>query len=66
MIELLREQRETASLTQTDVSKRLGTYSTYITKIEAGERRIDVVELAEICELYGVKLQTLLKAAEIE
>jgi hypothetical protein len=38
----------------------------FVNKCETGERRIDIVELAELCKLYGVKLVTLLKQAEIE
>ena len=66
LLDLLRQKREGAGLTQTDVSSRLGAYSTFMTKVESGERRIDVVELSEICSLYGVKLHAFLKSAGIE
>lgn len=66
LLEVLRQKRESVGLTQEDVSKRLGAYSTFITKVEAGERRIDVVELAAICEVYGVKFHAFLKTAGIE
>ncbi len=59
----LRRAREQAGLTQLDVAERLGTYASYVSKCESGERRIDVVELAEFCRLYGVGLATFLEAA---
>ena len=66
LLEALRETRKKAGLTQTEVSKRLGSYSTFITKLESGERRVDVIELTELCHIYGVKLQVFLKAANID
>jgi hypothetical protein len=35
-------------------------------KRESGERRIDAVELADFCRLYGVKLSAFLKRAGLE
>jgi transcriptional regulator with XRE-family HTH domain len=49
-----------------DVAKKLGTYATYVSKCESGERRIDVVELAEFCQLYRVSVIELLKSVGIE
>ena len=66
LLEALRNAREKAGLRQTDVSQTLGVYSTFITKVEAGERRIDVVELAELCQVYRVKLHSFLKSVKIE
>lgn len=66
LLEALREARLRAGMKQTDVSEKLSSYSTFITKVEAGERRIDVIELAELCHLYGIKLQSFLKSLQIE
>lgn len=59
----LRQARKNAGLTQLDVAKQLGTYASYVSKCESGERRVDVVELDEFCRLYGIKLLDLLKSA---
>jgi transcriptional regulator with XRE-family HTH domain len=59
----LRRARKDAGLTQLEVAERLGVYASYVSKCESGERRVDVVELAEFCEAYGVSLVELLKAA---
>lgn len=51
--ELLRRQRETAGLVQVEASSRLGKPQSYLSKIERGERRLDVLELRALCKLYG-------------
>lgn len=56
LLDELRQARKTAGLTQGEVAKKLGTYATFVSKCEAGERRIDVIELAAFCKVYGVKL----------
>lgn len=61
----LREARESAGLTQAEVAERLGLYASFVSKVEAGERRLDVIELAQFCKAYGVELVALLKAAKL-
>jgi len=63
LLSALREARLAAGLTQLDVAERLGTYASYVSKCESGERRVDVVELAQFCDVYGVPLAKLLRAA---
>ncbi len=65
LLKALRKARRDAGLTQLDVAARLGAYASYVSKCESGERRIDVVELAEFCRIYDVPLPELLKAAGI-
>jgi transcriptional regulator with XRE-family HTH domain len=66
LLKALRQARKGAGLTQLDVAERLGSYASYVSKCESGERRIDVVELAEFCRLYGIKLRELLKSVGID
>jgi DNA-binding XRE family transcriptional regulator len=47
---LLIAARKRADLTQQEVAERLGRPQSFITKVEKGERRIDVVELLVICK----------------
>jgi len=60
-VQILRETREKAGLTQIEAAKRLGCRQTFISKIECGERRVDVVEFLEICRAYRVDSCKLLK-----
>ena len=52
----LRRAREDCGLTQAEVARRLGRPQSYVSKSESGERRVDVVELAEFAALYRKKL----------
>jgi len=52
----LREARLDAGLTQADVARRLGRPQSYVSKCETGERRVDVVELTTLAEIYGVEI----------
>jgi transcriptional regulator with XRE-family HTH domain len=66
LLKALRQARKSAGLTQLDVAARLGSYASYVSKCESGERRIDVVELAEFCRLYGIKLRELLTSVGLD
>lgn len=48
--ESLRELRENAGLTQDELALKLDRPQSFVSKIESGERRVDIVELEEICE----------------
>ena len=66
LLAALRRARLEAGLTQGDVAARLGVYASYVSKCESGERRIDVIELAEFCKLYGTGLRAFLEAAGVD
>lgn len=53
--ELLKELRESKGATQAQLAKRLEIPQSYVSKYETGERRLDFVETAEICEALGIK-----------
>lgn len=59
----LRAARKTAGLTQTQVAKKFRAHASFVSKIESGERRIDVIELEEFCRIYGLSLTEFLTAA---
>lgn len=50
LAEMIRERRKAAGLTQVDVAKRLGRPQSFMTSIENGERRLDVVELINLAK----------------
>lgn len=66
LIRELRVARVRAGMTQQEVAKRLGVYNSYVSKCESGERKIDVIELARFCHLYGITLSAFLKTIELD
>lgn len=48
----LKKARMQAGLTQVQVSKKLKRPQSYISKAEAGEQRLDIVELRKFAGLY--------------
>ncbi len=56
LLEALRQTREAASLRQLDIAKRLGVPQSFVSKYEAGERRLDLLELEQICDVCGISL----------
>lgn len=60
LIELLVSAREEAQLTQRDVAERLKRPHSFIGRIEAGERRVDVIEFIEITRILGADPHRLL------
>ena len=59
---VLTEARKKSGLTQAEVADRLGKPQSFVAKIEAGERRIDVVELLAISSALNVEPEKLISA----
>lgn len=52
IIERLKTARIEAGLAQQEVADKLGKPQSYISKIESGERRLDVVEIKKFANIY--------------
>ena len=61
MVKQLIKARKKVGLKQKDVAKRLDRTQSYISKIEAGQRRIDVVQLKDFAEIYKKRLDFFIK-----
>lgn len=44
--------RKAAKMTQASAAKELDEHQSFVSKSESGERRVDVVELAEFARVY--------------
>jgi transcriptional regulator with XRE-family HTH domain len=66
VLRLLREAREKASITQVELAKKLGLTQSFVSKIERGDRRLDVVQLRTLCRIFGLSLLDFVKALEAE
>lgn len=51
---LLKEARLAAGLRQFDVAEALSKPQSYIAKIESGERKIDLIETLDYCDVVGL------------
>jgi transcriptional regulator with XRE-family HTH domain len=58
-LERLRKIRLKSGLTQVEAAQRLRKPQSYISKIERGERRIDVIELKWLLKIYKAELKEL-------
>lgn len=54
LAELIAEARETAELRQSQVAERLGRHQPFVSEIENGQRRVDLIEFLDIAEAIGV------------
>lgn len=57
----LRKARVQAKLLQIDLAKKLKKPQSYISKVESGERNIDVIEFTSYCDALGLEPSKWLK-----
>lgn len=62
--DLLRQVRLEAGLRQVDLAERLGHPQSLVSKYESGERRLDLLELREVCEAAGISLEEFVRRFE--
>ena len=63
--DLLRELRTEKGLTQVQLSETLGMPQSFVSKYETGERRLDVIELREVCQSLGTTLAAFAKKLDV-
>jgi len=61
LVKQLVNARKQTGLKQEEVARKLGRTQSYISKIEVGQRRIDIVQLKEFAEIYKKKLDFFIK-----
>lgn len=60
----MREIRTGAGLRQVDLAERLGQPQSFVSKYESGERRLDLLEVRQICEAVGIPLEEFVRRLE--
>jgi transcriptional regulator with XRE-family HTH domain len=64
LVSLLREIRVEAGLTQMELAVRIERDQTFVSKYESGQRRLDVLEVREICQAIGITLEGFVRRLE--
>jgi transcriptional regulator with XRE-family HTH domain len=63
---LLRTVRTEVGLTQAEVADRLEVPQSFVSKYESGERRLDLIELKQICKVLKISLVDFVRRFEKE
>jgi len=61
---LLKEIRQKKGIRQVELAAQLDVPQSFISKYESGERRLDILELRQICQLIGVSLDDFIQKME--
>jgi transcriptional regulator with XRE-family HTH domain len=64
LLQLLRDVRQRAGVTQVELAKLLGRTQSFVSKVERGETRLDLVQLREICRVLKKPLLTFVREYE--
>lgn len=64
LVEQLKKARTEAGLSQVEAAKRLKCTQSQLSKIESGQRRIDLVQLKELARTYGKSISHFLQEQE--
>jgi transcriptional regulator with XRE-family HTH domain len=63
---LLREVRNHAGIRQAELAEKLRQPQSFVSKYESGERRLDILELRDVCQALGIPLQEFIQRLEEE
>jgi transcriptional regulator with XRE-family HTH domain len=61
IVRQLKKARAEAGIDQKKVAELLGKTQSYISKIESGQRKIDIVQLKQFAKIYKKKIDFFLK-----
>lgn len=61
---VLRRARRDAGLTKTELAERIDKPQSFVSKVERGELRLDIVQIRTVCHAVGTELPTLVTTFE--
>ena len=63
-LDVLKRMRMQSGMTQTQCSAALGRPQSFMSDVERGVRRLDIVQLRDLCQVMGSDLPTLIDSFE--
>jgi transcriptional regulator with XRE-family HTH domain len=64
LVERLAAERRRLGITQAQLAERLGLHKQFVSRVELGERRLDVVEFIDFARALGIDPATLMHSVE--
>jgi DNA-binding XRE family transcriptional regulator len=64
LLSVLRQMRVEAEMRQSDLAHALGVPQSVVSKFESGERRLDLLELRDVCQALGISLSEFVRRFE--
>jgi len=66
LLKLLKHMRLKGNFSQLALAKKMGVSQSFISKYESGERRLDIVEVMQICKVLNISFTQFVKTLESE
>ena len=63
-VRLLKKYRKAAGITQVQLAEMLGQTQSFVSKLERGENRLDIIQLRTILKKFGVTLAKFVESLE--
>ena len=64
LLELLRELRLAANVTQVELAELIDENQVFVSRFERGETRLDIIQVRTICQALGSSLPTMVRSLE--
>lgn len=61
---LLKRIRQDKAIRQVELAERLGVPQSFVSKYESGDRRLDILELREVCSAIDISLEEFIRKLE--
>lgn len=61
LVAQLKKARQSANLDQVEVAELLDKTQSYVSKIESGQRRVDIIQLKKFAKIYKKELDFFIK-----
>ena len=64
LLALLKSIRQDYDIRQVELAEKLGVPQSFVSKYESGDRRLDILELKQVCDAIGISLEEFVRKLE--